>query len=96
MTYRRQWMMGDEFTLADLCYAPYIARLDHMSLLDIWLDERPLVREWWGRLKSRPSYSAAQVGPAPGDDQDAYAIEGAKAVDEARRRLQAHRQEYAK
>ncbi len=96
LTDRRQWMMGDDFTLADLCYAPYVARLDHMSLLAIWLDERPRVGEWWQRLKSRPSYAAAKVGPAPGDDQDAYAREGAKAVDEARRRLHAHRREYAK
>ena len=57
----RDWVMGDAFTLADIVLAPYMARLDYLTLLDVWTGDRPGVAAWWERLKQRASLRA-QLG----------------------------------
>ena len=52
----RSWIMGDAFTLAEIALAPYLARLDYLTLLDVWIAERPGIAAWWGRVRQRPSY----------------------------------------
>ena len=74
------WIMGDQFTLADLNFAPFVARLDGLKLVEPWLDERPHARAWWQAVKARPSFSAARVGPS-GEESETMGAEGAKAVD---------------
>ncbi len=76
----RPWLMGEQFTLADLCYAPFVARIAGLQMLAVWLDERPFSRAWWGRLSGRPSFKEADVGPSQ-DEKKLYAREGAKVVD---------------
>lgn len=49
------WLAGDEYSLADVSYAPYITRLDHLQLQFLW-DHRPHIANWYGRLRERPSY----------------------------------------
>jgi glutathione S-transferase len=73
----RPWLMGDQFTLADLCYAPFIARIAGLQLLDVWLADRPLSRAWWERLAARPSFKVADVGPSS-MERGIYAEEGRK------------------
>ncbi len=51
----RSWVMGDAFTLADIVLAPYMARLDYLTLLDVWTGERPGVAAWWRRFRERES-----------------------------------------
>ena len=87
----RKWVLGEAFSLADLDLAPLIARLEAMQFLDIWLDGRTSVQEWWQRIRSRDSYSAADVGPSVGDELGEYAREGSRYVDEARGILLEHR-----
>ena len=58
----RSWIMGDAFTLAEINLAPYMARLDYLTLLDVWTGERPGVAAWWGRLRERPSCRAELSG----------------------------------
>lgn len=83
----RPWLMGEQFTLADLCYAPYVARIAGLQMLKVWLDERPLSRAWWERLSNRPSFIEADVGPSQ-DEKELYAREGVKVVDGLKQRLQ--------
>lgn len=71
----RPWLMGERFTLADMCYAPFIARVAGLQLLDVWLDDRPLARAWWDRVSQRPSFIAADVGPSAAE-RESYAAEG--------------------
>ena len=52
----RSWLMGEQFTLADINLIPLIARLYYLGLLDIWAFKRPLVREWWERSRKRRSF----------------------------------------
>lgn len=50
-----QWLAGKEFSLADIGYAPYMARLEHLQLHFLW-DKRPHVPAWFDRLKERRGY----------------------------------------
>ncbi|MED5420423.1 MAG: glutathione S-transferase C-terminal domain-containing protein, partial [Pseudomonadota bacterium] len=52
----RDWIMGDQYTLAEINFAPYIARLQYMGLLEIWIENRPKVSAWWNRIKARLAY----------------------------------------
>lgn len=47
------WLAG-EFSLADVCYAPFVTVFGMIGLDDL-LRERPLVRGWVERLSARPS-----------------------------------------
>jgi glutathione S-transferase len=52
------WLAGREFSLADIGYAPYITRLDHLQLQFLW-DNRPHIPAWYDRLRKRRSYIEA-------------------------------------
>jgi glutathione S-transferase len=49
------WLAGNSFSLADVAYASYMARLTHLGLDDMIL-ARPRVADWRARLFARPSY----------------------------------------
>jgi glutathione S-transferase len=38
------WLAGDMFSLAEIDLAPFIARLEYLTLLDHWIAERPVLR----------------------------------------------------
>ncbi len=50
------WIVGDSPSLADIALMPFMARLDYLDLLDVWLTDRPCVRDWWAMAKEWPSY----------------------------------------
>jgi glutathione S-transferase len=52
------WLVGNEYTLADAAYTPYLTRLDHLSLLG-FIEKRPKVAAWYERIRARPSYESA-------------------------------------
>ena len=52
------WLAGQEFSLADIGYAPYVTRLDHLQLQFLW-DKRPHIPQWYDRLRERRAYSEA-------------------------------------
>jgi glutathione S-transferase len=52
------WLAGNEFSLADVGYAPYITRLDHLQLQFLW-DKRPHIPDWYDRLRERRGYTEA-------------------------------------
>ena len=49
------WLAGAEFSLADIAYASYMARLTHLGL-DVMLEDKPRTTDWRRRLFARPSY----------------------------------------
>jgi glutathione S-transferase len=49
------WLVGDDYTLADINMVPYVARMEYLNLLDVWTADRPRSRDWWARAKARPS-----------------------------------------
>ncbi len=52
------WLAGKQFSLADIGYAPYATRLDHLQLRFLW-NRRPSVAGWYERVRERPAYQEA-------------------------------------
>ena len=50
----RNWLAGGRITYADLAAAATISILDYLGEID-WT-EYPSARDWYSRLKSRPSF----------------------------------------
>ena len=65
----RRWLAGDELTIADLAAAAQLSLIDYIG--DVPWDDHPQAKEWYVRLKSRPSFrhllkdSVPGVPPAP-------------------------------
>jgi glutathione S-transferase len=55
---QHQWMVSDEYTLADVAFTPYLLRLEHLDLLGM-VDDRPRVADWYQRCQARPSFAEA-------------------------------------
>jgi len=51
---QRDWLAGGQFGLADLTSAAHLSCLDYTG--DIHWQDWPVAREWYARLKSRPSF----------------------------------------
>ncbi len=51
------WIMGGQFTLADVCLVPTIDRMEDLGYAGMW-KSLPRMTEWWARIKARPSYKA--------------------------------------
>lgn len=54
LTERRNWLAGDAITFADLAAGAHLSVIDYLG--DVPWDEHPLAKEWYARLKSRPSF----------------------------------------
>ena len=53
----KEYLVG-AFSLADICYAPYLQYLQDMGI-DGAVKEHANVSAWWGRISSRPSWKKA-------------------------------------
>lgn len=53
------WLVGETFTLGDINMIPYVARLDYLNLLDVFIEVRARVQEWWTRAFARSSAVSA-------------------------------------
>ncbi len=52
------WLMGEQFTLADVLVMPTIDRMNDLGLSNIWEGQYPHVSEWYERLQQRPAFKA--------------------------------------
>jgi len=62
---RGPWLCGEMFTLADIAFAPYLTRLDHLKFSG-FLDKNPRTAHWYERMRNRETYRtalAAQFNP---------------------------------
>ena len=59
----RPWLCGDMFTLADISIMPSIVRLEDLGMAELWAD-RPLVTQWYARLRARPAFALAYADGA--------------------------------
>lgn len=53
------WLLGHQYTLADLALTPYVDRLYNLALSPMWIGKRPRVSAWYERIRARPNFSAA-------------------------------------
>ena len=54
LTERRNWLAGDSISFADLAAAAQLSAIDYMG--DVPWDHHILAKEWYARIKSRPSF----------------------------------------
>ena len=66
----RHWLMGDQFTLADIAWMPNIHR---MMLMEWPLGRYKNLNRWFGQIKERPSYQSALVDWEPEGLRDRFA-----------------------
>jgi len=52
------WLMGEQFTLADVLVMPSIDRMADLGLAHVWQGKYPRVQEWYDRLQARPAFQA--------------------------------------
>ncbi|GJL82521.1 MAG: stringent starvation protein A [marine bacterium B5-7] len=74
------WLVADQFSLADVMAMSFIDRITHLGLAFL-IDRRPSVRDWADRLMNRSSYKSSV--PPPGTrlpTPDADAIERLKEI----------------
>ena len=54
---KRNWLAGEKMTLADFSAAAHISSLDYIG--DINWEPKPIVKEWYAKIKSRPAFRTA-------------------------------------
>ena len=64
----RPYLLGDDYTIADIVLVPTVVRMEDLGLDAIWGD-LPQIRDWFDRVQARPSFataymSGARVNPA--------------------------------
>jgi glutathione S-transferase len=50
----RRWLAGDDLSMADITAAAHLSVLDYMG--DVPWSVAPLAKDWYARMKSRPSF----------------------------------------
>jgi glutathione S-transferase len=60
----RDWLAGDSLTYADLAAAAHLSAVDYLG--DVPWDEDETARNWYARIKSRPSFRTLLVETLPG------------------------------
>ena len=64
LTERRTWLGGDDFSLADITAAAHVSAVDYIG--DVPWDEHAPAKDWYARVKSRPSFRALLADHIPG------------------------------
>jgi ganglioside-induced differentiation-associated protein 1 len=63
-----EWLVGDEFSMADIAMTPYVNRLAALSMEALWKNGRlPHVETWFDRVRTRPTFAPAFVQWMPLD-----------------------------
>ncbi len=65
LTERRNWLAGEEFSMADIAAAAHISCLDYINDVP-WADHEP-AKDWYARIKSRPSFRGVLADRIPGE-----------------------------
>ena len=61
---RRRWLAGDEFSLADIAAASHLSLIDYLG--DVPWAEHAEAKDWYARIKSRPSFQSILEDRIPG------------------------------
>jgi glutathione S-transferase len=64
LTERRRWLAGDNFSLADIAAAAHLSVVDYLG--DVPWDDHEPAKEWYARIKSRPSFRPLLADHIPG------------------------------
>jgi len=61
---RRKWLAGDEMSMADLAAAAHLSCVDYLG--DVPWDQHTAAKDWYARVKSRPSFRPLLDDHIPG------------------------------
>jgi glutathione S-transferase len=50
------WLLGAQYTLADIIVTPLIDRMADLGMDHIWAEKSPRVAEWYERMQARPAF----------------------------------------
>jgi len=64
MTEHRRWLAGDSFSMADIAAAAQISTVDYIG--DVPWEKFPAAKDWYARIKSRPSFRPLLTDHLPG------------------------------
>ncbi len=64
LTEKRNWLAGDDFSLADIAAASHLSAVDYIG--DVPWEEHEAARDWYARVKSRPSFKPLLQDRIPG------------------------------
>ena len=64
LTERRRWLAGDEFSLADIAAAAHLSTADYLG--DVPWAAHEEAKDWYARVKSRPSFRPLLADHIPG------------------------------
>ncbi|MEX2617523.1 MAG: glutathione S-transferase family protein [Alphaproteobacteria bacterium] len=64
LTERRRWIAGDELTLADIAAASHLSCVDYLG--DVPWEDHQAAKDWYARIKSRPSFRSLLGDHIPG------------------------------
>lgn len=80
-----EWLAGEAFSLADVALAPYVNRLDMLSMSGLWTGGRyPQVEAWFNKLKSTQTFKSAFLEWCPEDLTNDLKTFGAQSWPEVR------------
>jgi glutathione S-transferase len=55
-----EWLVGGQFSMADIAMAPYVNRLAALAMNQLWTNGRlPHVERWFERVRERSTFAAA-------------------------------------
>jgi len=61
---RRRWLAGDHYSVADIAAAAHLSSIDYLG--DVPWETREPAKEWYARIKSRPSFRQILADHVPG------------------------------
>ncbi|MFA5592829.1 MAG: glutathione S-transferase family protein [Micavibrio sp.] len=61
---KRKWLAGEQFSLADITAAAHLSAIDYIG--DVPWEEHHHARDWYARVKSRPSFKPLLEDRIPG------------------------------
>jgi glutathione S-transferase len=53
------WLIGAQYTLADIMVTPSIDRMNDLGFSSIWDGKYPRVSDWYARMQARPAFQKA-------------------------------------
>ncbi|HYD99175.1 MAG TPA: glutathione S-transferase family protein [Alphaproteobacteria bacterium] len=67
---RRNWLAGERFSLADIAAAAQLSCVDYLG--DVPWEAHPEAKDWYARVKSRPSFRPLLADHIPGTTAPAH------------------------
>jgi glutathione S-transferase len=65
LTERRNWLAGEALSVADIAAAAHLSCLDYLG--DVPWEDHPAAKDWYARIKSRPSFRPILADHLPGE-----------------------------